>query len=145
MSLSQAQRQTVRERAEGCCEYCHLSVISATVPFHVDHIIPIKHGGTDDAANLCFACFNCNMYKSHDLTGIDPATGEITPLFNPRQHVWTAHFELQADMQIMGLTPEGRTTVRVLQMNLEERIESRQVLAVIGEYPCKIEGQAQEV
>lgn len=142
MSLSEAQRQSARERAGGCCEYCRLSVTSATVPFHVDHIIPIKHDGTDDAANLCFACFNCNMHKSHDLTGFDPATSKITPLFNPRQQVWEANFELRADMQIMGLTPEGRTTVRVLQMNQEERIESRQALAAIGEYPCKTEVQA---
>jgi hypothetical protein len=27
------------------------------------------------------------MYKSHDLTGIDPATNQITPLYNPRQQL----------------------------------------------------------
>ncbi len=136
MSLSEAQRRTVRERAGGCCEYCRLAVSSGTVPFHVDHIIPLKHAGTDDTSNLCYACFNCNMYKSHDLTGFDPATGQITPLFHPRQQVWAEHFEIQADMRIFGLTAEGRTTVRVLQMNLKERVEGRQVLAKIGEYPC---------
>jgi hypothetical protein len=106
------------------------------VPFHVDHIIPLKHDGTDDTDNLCFACFNCNMYKSHDLTGFDPATGEITPLFNPRQQDWQEHFEIEADMRMSGLTPTGRTTVRVLQINLTERVESRQALAAINEYPC---------
>jgi 5-methylcytosine-specific restriction endonuclease McrA len=137
MSLTQAQRRFVRERAGDCCEYCRLSAASGTVPFHVDHIIPVKHNGSDDADNLCFACFNCNMYKSHDLTGFDPATGHITPLFHPRQQVWAAHFEIQSDMRISGLTPEGRTTIRVLQINLKERVESRQALAEIGEYPCQ--------
>lgn len=137
MSLTRAQRRSVRERAGNCCEYCRESASSGAVSFHVDHIIPVKHGGTDDTDNLCFSCFNCNMYKSHDLTGIDPATGHITPLFNPRQQMWEQHFELRADMRISGLSAEGRTTVRVLQINLIERVESRQALAEVGDYPCQ--------
>lgn len=138
MSLSKDQRRLVRERANGCCEYCYLSVDSGTVPFHIDHVIPIKHDGQDDDSNLCFACFNCNTYKGYDLTGFDPATGNITPLFNPRQQTWDDHFKLQSDMQVAGLTPVGRTTIRVLRMNLEERVESRRALAAIGEYPCTV-------
>ena len=136
MTLTRAQRRFVRERAESCCEYCRESASSGTVSFHVDHIIPVKHGGTDEPDNLCFSCFNCNMYKSHDLTGIDPATNQITPLYNPRQQIWDEHFELRTDMRISGITPEGRTTVRVLQINLNERVESRQALAELSEYPC---------
>ena len=136
MTISQAQRRFVRNRAGGCCEYCRLGIASAIVPFHIDHVIPVKHDGSDDNDNLCFACYHCNAYKSHDLTGFDPLTGEITRLYNPRQQEWSIHFAIQADMKILGLTPEGRTTVRVLQMNLDERVESRQALAAIGEYPC---------
>ena len=139
MTVTRSQKQIVRERAGSCCEYCRLAFISKTVPFHIDQIIPVKHNGTDDVENLCLACYACNAYKSHDLTGFDPATGEITRLYHPRTQLWTEHFVLQDDMQIMGLTPEGRTTVRVLQINLEERVESRQALAEIGEYPCKRE------
>ena len=76
------------------------------------------------------------MYKSHDLTGFDPDTGEIIPLFNPRQQVWNDHFEVQPDMQIHGCTSHGRTTVRVLKMNLSERVEDRRALAELGVYPC---------
>lgn len=39
-------------------------------------------------------------------------------------------------MRIQGLTSKGRTTVRVLQMDDEDRLENRQLLAEIGEYPC---------
>jgi hypothetical protein len=39
-------------------------------------------------------------------------------------------------MQIEGITPEGRTTARVLQFNDPDRIETRQLLAELGEYPC---------
>lgn len=137
MSLSAAQRRAVHELAEGCCEYCRLPEADTGVAFHVDHIIPLKHDGTDNPDNLCLACFDCNMYKSHDLTGFDPATGQITPLFNPRQHNWTDHFSLQPDMRMEGLTARGRTTVRVLRMNLGERVEDRRVLAELGVYPCK--------
>lgn len=137
MSISQKLRQIVRERAGNCCEYCRLSARSGTVPFHIDHIIPIKHDGSNDVDNLCLACFECNAHKSHDLTGFDPETGEITRLYHPRKQVWLEHFVLRDHIQIMGLTPEGRTTVRVLQMNVEDRIESRRVLAEIGEYPCE--------
>lgn len=135
MSVSQAQRQWVHDRAGGCCEYCRLALSSVSVPFHIDHIIPLKHDGTDDNENLCLACYNCNAFKSHDLTGFDPQTGDIARLYNPRQQLWSEHFALQDDMKIVGLTPQGRTTVRVLQMNLDERIESRLALSAIGEYP----------
>ena len=87
MSVTQSQKIYVRERANACCEYCRLPANIGTVPFHVDHFIPLKHDGSDDNENLCLACFNCNMYQSHDLTGFDPHTGNITPLFNPRQHI----------------------------------------------------------
>jgi hypothetical protein len=137
MTITAQQRQFVRERAGGCCEYCRLALASKIVPFHIDHIIPIKHDGSDEVENLCLACYNCNAFKSHDLTGFDPATGDITRLYHPRRQIWEEHFALQDDMQIIGLTPEGRTTVRVLQLNLAERVESRQALAEINEYPCQ--------
>lgn len=137
MTVSQPTRRFVRQRAGDCCEYCRLASSDGTVTFHVDHIRPLKHGGSDDENNLCLACYNCNMHKSHDLTGIDPVTDEITPLYHPRQQVWEKHFRLQSDMRFEGLTPEGRTTIRVLQINLEERVESRQLLAEVDDYPCK--------
>jgi hypothetical protein len=77
-----------------------------------------------------------NAHKGHDLTGVDPQTQGITRLFHPRHQVWHDHFIIQVDMQIEGITPEGRTTVRVLKMNDSDRVENRQILAEIGEYPC---------
>jgi hypothetical protein len=66
----------------------------------------------------------------------DPLTRELTPLFHPREQVWDDHFEIRSDMRVEGLTLEGRTTVFVLQMNDEARVENRQILAELGEYPC---------
>ena len=136
MTLAKAVRQLVRNRAGNCCEYCRLPATAVTVPFHVDHINPLKHGGSDDSHNLCLACYKCNAHKGHDLVGFDPQTGELTRLYNPREQRWEEHFTIQSDMRIHGLTAQGRTTVRVLQMNDEDRLENRQLLAEIGEYPC---------
>ena len=137
MSISKADRQLVINRAKECCEYCRLPANAGTVEFHIDHIIPRKHDGTDTIDNLCFACFHCNLYKSHDLTGFDPETGEISRLYHPRNQVWGEHFKIVTESLVTGKSSEGRTTVNVLKMNLEERVESRQVLADIDEYPCE--------
>ncbi len=60
---------------------------SLLAPFliHVDHINPVKHGGSDDADNLCLACYKCNAHKGYDLVGFDPQTGELTRLYNLRE------------------------------------------------------------
>lgn len=47
MSLSSKQKQAVRAKAGDCCEYCRLSQSGSFARFHVDHIIALKHGGTD--------------------------------------------------------------------------------------------------
>ncbi|MAU10626.1 MAG: HNH endonuclease [Anaerolineaceae bacterium] len=110
MAIPERFRQSVRERANNCCEYCRLPEAAGTLPFHVDHIIPVKHGGTDDLDNLCLACFKCNAHKSHDLAGFDPETGELTRLYHPRKQTWKDHFVLRDDMYIQGLTPMERVS-----------------------------------
>jgi hypothetical protein len=48
-------------------------------------------------------------------------TAELTRLFNPRIDAWNQHFRIQAG-HIIGLTPVGKTTVYVLNMNRPERV-----------------------
>ena len=91
---------------------------------HVEHITPIKHGGGDELDNLALACIDCNLHKGANLTGIDPDTREITPLFNPRRQVWSEHFKWQG-VQITGLSDCGRTTVVVMNMNSEDQLGLR--------------------
>jgi hypothetical protein len=47
----------------------------------IDHIRARQHRGTDDADNLALAFGHCNAKKGPNLTGVDPASGGITPLF----------------------------------------------------------------
>lgn len=128
-------RRLVIERAGECCEYCLLHQDDTALFNHeVDHIIAEKHIGQTVANNLAFACFDCNRYKGSDIASIDPDTGKVTPLFNPRQQVWTDHFILEGPL-IIPLTAEGRATVQLLRLNTEQRVRRREGLIELGRYP----------
>jgi 5-methylcytosine-specific restriction endonuclease McrA len=118
-------RTHVRERAHNLCEYCHLHQDdSPWAALHIEHVIPKVHGGTDEPVNLALACIDCNLHKGTNLTGIDPQTNRITELFHPRRQNWDEQFELQG-FHLVGKTPTGRTTVRVLNMNSDDQIALR--------------------
>ncbi|KYC36970.1 HNH endonuclease [Scytonema hofmannii PCC 7110] len=126
-----ALRRLVEERARYRCEYCLLPQNISFFPHEIDHVIPEKHGGKTDAGNLAFTCWRCNRYKGTDLGSFDPQTGEFSFLFNPRIQQWTEHFAFEK-LKIVGLTPEGRTTAKLLQYNNDERLAERERL---GEHP----------
>lgn len=119
-----ALRREVVERAGNRCEYCLLAAEVAFYPHEVDHIVAEKHGGATDIDNLAFACWRCNRHKGSDLSSFDPLTRQLSPLFNPRTQVWSEHFSYERE-KIVGLTPEGRTTVNLLRLNTEERLSER--------------------
>lgn len=126
-------RRLVRERARERCEYCRLPhAASPFLAFHIEHIRARQHGGQDDPANLALACPGCNRFKGPNLSSIDPETGQLAPLFNPRLHVWHDHFAFEG-VVIVGRTPVGRATVQLLNMNEERRVEVRAELDARGE------------
>lgn len=120
-------RSQVRSRANGCCEYCLLNEEDDAYTFHVEHIIPRKHRGETELGNLALACHQCNLHKGSNLTGRDPKTDAVTELFNPRTQVWSDHFRINR-AKIKGLTDVGRTTVAVLNINDDDRVELREIL-----------------
>jgi hypothetical protein len=99
----------------------------------VDHVVAEKHGGVTEAANLAYTCWRCNRHKGTDLGSFDPQTGEFSFLFNPRTQQWAHHFNLN-DGHLLGQTPIGRTTARLLQFNINERMAERQRLIALGQY-----------
>jgi HNH endonuclease len=132
--IDDTTRQTIRDRAAGCCEYCRLpQVVSGLLPFHVEHIRGKQHRGSDELDNLCYACSRCNHYKGPNLSSYDPLTDRHVPLFHPRRDVWSHHFEFEGPL-ILGITPEGRATVELLQMNDSRRVNLRALLFGEGEY-----------
>lgn len=138
--ISEALRRQVIERAEQHCEYCLIHQHDSLYTHEVDHIIPEKHRGETSANNLCLACLECNRHQGSDFGSFDPETGQITPLFNPRQQVWSDHFRLEG-ARIIPLSPEGRVTVFVLNLNDEIRIRARWALLEAGRYPKKADSE----
>jgi hypothetical protein len=132
--LSATLRQLVNQRASGACEYCRIHQTFSIYSHEIDHVIALKHGGESTDDNLVLACLPCNRHKGSDLTSIDPLTGVITPLFNPRTQIWSEQFQLEGGF-IVGITAIGRTTVFLLQMNEPSRLQLRQALATQGLYP----------
>lgn len=117
-------RNLVYKRADGCCEYCLISDTVGFAKHQIDHIIAEKHGGQTVEENLALSCALCNKYKGSDLTSIDPKTEEIVRLFSPRKDVWSEHFKIENGV-FVGLTPNARATIRLLQINNPARIEER--------------------
>jgi Restriction endonuclease len=129
--MDPALRELVRERAGGRYEYCHLPEEFSELLFHVEHIIPRQHRHDDTAENLALACPACNLVKGPNLTGIDPLTNQVTPLFHPRREKWNEHFGYDGT-RIVGKTAIGRTTVSLLRMNDAHRLRVRALLLASG-------------
>ncbi len=94
-------------RAEARCEYCHLPERFATLRFQQDHVIALKHRGPTVLENLAWSCADGNAHKGSDLTGLDPTTGRLERLFNPRTDRWAEHFQWNG-AELIGMTAMGR-------------------------------------
>lgn len=124
--LSPALSRQVTARAYERCEYCQTARRVIGMPLVIDHIFPRVLGGSDDIENLCAACYRCNEYKGVKTHALDPLTGDLVPLFNPRTQLWREHFAwANGGTHIVGLTPTGRATVIALRVNNEYVVESR--------------------
>lgn len=127
-------RRDVAERADGRCEYCLFPQDAAAARHQVDHVIAEKHRGATTSENLALSCVFCNRRKGSDLSSIDPLTGDVVPLFHPRFQAWAEHFRLDG-ARIIGITPEARATVELLEFNTSERLLERHELIASGRYP----------
>lgn len=127
-----ALRRAVARRAQSCCEYCGVPDTATLLPHEPDHIVAIQHGGKTALENLAYACFECNRFKGPNLTSIDPETGVVTRLYQPRTDHWENHFRWEGAM-IVPLTPVGRATVLLLRLNQEDRIAFRSNLLRRGD------------
>ena len=61
-------------------------------------------------------------------------TRKLTPLFNPRRHKWSRHFRWEGSY-LIGLTPIGRITIKLLKINDPFRVELRDELIAEGLFP----------
>jgi hypothetical protein len=127
-------RELVRQRAGDRCEYCHLPQEFSELHFHIGHVTPRQHGGTAAPENLALACPECNFAKGPNLFALEPGTGKIVRLFNPRRDKWGRHFRFSG-ARIVGKTPVGRASVALLRINSAERLRVGALLADLGTVP----------
>lgn len=128
-------QRRVRDRATDRCEYCRIAQVAQEATFHVDHVHPRKEGGLTRFDNLALACVSCSLRKGARTQQVDPSTGETVALFNPRKDAWNDHFEVTADLVIVGRTRIGAVTVEALRMNRPLALEIRREEAFRRRYP----------
>jgi hypothetical protein len=134
--MTAALRLRVRERAFHCCEYCQMLEELSHDPFSVEHILPIVKGGLDDFLNRAWSCLGCNLYKFTATHAFDFVSGDLVPLYNPRQNTWSDHFKWEDDYSlIVGISPIGRATVLRLRLNRLGLVNLRKILVVAGKHP----------
>ena len=135
--LSAEAERRLRQQARGRCGYCRSPQHLVFSPLEIEHIVPRGKGGSDDEANLWLSCPICNGHKSDKTSSLDPQTGEMQPLFNPRTQDWIDHFRWSADgLRIVGITPIGRATVAALQLDSDPiALEVRSYWIAAGWHP----------
>lgn len=133
------QKEKVKNRAGGVCEYCRSQAAYSSQPFSIEHIFPSSKGGKTALENLAYSCQGCNNHKYTATEGRDLVTREIVSLFHPRKQKWDEHFVWNNDFTlIIGITPTGRATVELLQLNREGCVNLRRALYALGKHPPKI-------
>lgn len=62
-TISKTIRFAILQRDKFTCKYCG-NKATENIKLHVDHVIPVSKGGTDDLNNLVTSCSECNIGKS---------------------------------------------------------------------------------
>ena len=132
--IDPATRSLVIARAVNRCEYCLLFQESFEATFHLEHIAAVQHITDDRPSNLAWRCPRFNRKKGPNLAGIDPLSHAVVPLFHPRHDKWPEHFRWDGPL-LIGLTPVGRATISVLDLNNGDRVRLRQALIAEGVFP----------
>jgi len=121
-------KRIVRDRANNRCEYCRPpQKLASFVTFHIEHIQATQHVEDDSLENLALACPDCNRYKGPNLTTLDPVTRQLVLLFHPREDRWRDHFHYSGGL-LVGDTTVGEATIRLLQINSDQRVGYRNEL-----------------
>jgi ATP adenylyltransferase len=102
--ISGTVRYEVLRRAGFRCDLCGISAEERAI--EVDHIVPRRHGGSDEVSNLQALCYKCNANKGarddSDLRAVRAAMGHRSPeciFCDPGDRELVAHNELAFAMR----------------------------------------------
>ena len=127
--ISNKLKELVPKRADFRCEYCRLSASHSYFPFHIEHIISLKHGGKTISLNLAYACPLCNLYKGSDIATFLDDSSVMIRFFNPRTDAWYDHFYVENTGQIISKTPIGAATIKIFKLNhVDSMIERAEMI-----------------
>jgi hypothetical protein len=136
--VSEALRETVAKQAGYRCGYCLTAEAIVGMPMEIEHIIPEADGGQTVEENLWLACSLGNDHKGDRIAAVDPVSGQLVRLFDPRRQVWGEHFAWSAEGdRVLGQTPTGRATVLALNLNRPTLVRARQAWVQVGWHPPK--------
>lgn len=102
------------------CGYCGVTEAQMGAELTFDHFRPQSQAGTDDSANVVYACHACNEFKgeywseSNDTRLLHPLTDDLA------QHIMTEN-----DGILRPLTTLGRVYIQQLQLNRPALVENR--------------------
>ena len=83
--------------------------------------------------NVWRSCRHCNELRGVQTDAVDPDSGELVPLYNPRTDNWSEHFGWSDDgITLLGLSPIGRATITALQLNRPMLRSARQRWVLAG-------------
>ncbi len=103
------------------CGYCGVSEAQCGAELTYDHFRPQSHGGTDDVANLVYACHACNEFK-----GEYWSEDEGTRLLHPLTDDLKLHVVGEITGMLRPLTALGQVFIDQLQLNRSALVENRQ-------------------
>jgi HNH endonuclease len=113
MTISPANLELVRTRADLACEYCGVTETDCGGRLTVDHYCPQSFGGADHPDNLIYCCWRCNLHKA----AYWPTSPSNPVLWNPRREPRERHLLLLADGHLFPPTPTGEFTLARLRLN----------------------------
>ncbi len=130
--ISDSLRLFVAKSANYRCEYCLLLEEDSFYTFHIDHIISLKHSGLTVAENLAYACPICNVNKGSDIATIINDIDKPIRFYNPRNSIWSDHFEGQSSGFLIPKTEIGEATIKILELNQTDTIIERSKMVRLG-------------
>jgi hypothetical protein len=77
---------------------------------------------------------SCSLRKGALADALDPISGLLVELFNPRKQAWNDHFRWDGEL-IVPLTAIGRATVHALAMNRPLIVSIRCEETLRGRHP----------
>lgn len=129
-------RRRVAAQARYRCGYCLTQEAVIGRPMEFDHLLPRSLGGPTTEDNLWLACSLCNDHKSNRFLLVDPETGLLVQVFNPRLQDWPEHFAwAEGATRIDGKTATGRATVAALHLNRPSVVLARRLWVAAGWHP----------